>query len=206
MNENLKHWYDGWFYDFFIAPSQDRAFEIVKNYIEQDSTILDAGCGTGRFCYMVNDKCSRIDGIDASKKNIESAKEKYVPDFHHKINFYHTGIKSFLEEGKSKYDYALLSYVIHEIDESKRDEILNLLSQYASKIIIVDYLSPHPKTFTGLLNRIVEFLAGKTHNNNFKSYLEKGGIEGLSGRVNLKLETEFINNPPSTHIAVLSIR
>jgi SAM-dependent methyltransferase len=205
MNENLKHWYDGRFYDYFIAPSQDRAFEIVKNYIERDSTILDAGCGTGRFCYKVKNKCRRIDGIDASENNIESAKEKYVPEFHHNINFYHSGIKSFLEEGKSKYDYALLSYVIHEIDDTKRDDILNLLSQYAGKIIIVDYLFPHPKTFTGYLNRIVEFLAGKIHYNNFKSYLEKGGIKGLAGRVNLKLEKEFISNPPSSHIAILSI-
>ena len=204
MNENLKHWYDGWFYDYFIAPSQDKAFEIVKNLIDDGSTLLDAGCGTGRFCFQIKDKCSKIDGLDASLKNIDTANKNYDSNFHHKIKFYHNDIKSFLEESKNKYDYAILSYVIHEIDETKREDILKLLSLYADKIIIVDYLSPHPKTFTGIVNRIVEFIAGKVHYRNFKTYLKNDGIKGLAQQSNLQFIVDIKNNPPTSHIAILS--
>ena len=204
MNGNLKHWYDGWFYDNFIAPSQDKAFEIVKNLMDDDSSLLDAGCGTGRFCFQIIDKCSKIHGVDASIKNINTANKNYDSNFHHKIKFYHNDIKSFFEENKNKFDYAILSYVIHEIDEKNRVGILKILSLYADKIIIVDYLSPHPKTFTGISNRLVEFVAGKTHYKNFKIYLKKGGIKGLAQQSDFKFIIDIKNNPPTSHIAILS--
>ena len=37
MMENKDHWYDGWFYDNFIAPNQDRLFGQIKNLIEPNS-------------------------------------------------------------------------------------------------------------------------------------------------------------------------
>jgi 2-polyprenyl-3-methyl-5-hydroxy-6-metoxy-1,4-benzoquinol methylase len=202
MTEFLNHWYDGWFYDFFIAPNQDKAFEKIKNFISESSSVLDAGCGTGRFCYQLNEMCSKIDGVDASEKNILIAKKNYDEKLHSKINFYHSDIKSFLENGKNKYDYAILSYVIHEINEKKRENILKLLSLYAVKIIIVDYISPHPKSITGLINRVVEFFAGKIHNRNFKSYLRNDGIIGLSKKTGLEIIDEIKNNPKTSHIAV----
>ena len=63
MIENLKHWYDGWFYDNFLAPNQDNAYKIIKNFIDDDSTVLDAGCGTGRTSEKVDKNtfpCSSI--------------------------------------------------------------------------------------------------------------------------------------------------
>ncbi len=204
MSELLNHWYDGWFYDRFIAPNQDKAFEKIKNFITKGSSVLDAGCGTGRLCYQLNDRCNKIDGVDASEKNIIVAKKSFNEKLHSKINFYHCDIKNFLEVYKNKYDFAILSYVIHEINENKRENILRLLSLYADKIIIVDYLSPHPKSFIGLINRIVEFLAGKNHNRNFKSYLKNNGLLGLSKKAGLEIIDEIKNEPKTSHIAVFS--
>jgi 2-polyprenyl-3-methyl-5-hydroxy-6-metoxy-1,4-benzoquinol methylase len=203
MAEKLKHWYDGWFYDNIIAPNQDKAFEIVKGLISDGATVLDAGCGTGRLCFQLNDKCSKVDGVDASEKNIDTANKNYDEKFHGKIKFHNKDIKSFLEDGKNKYDYAVLSYVIHEIDEDKRIDVLKLLSTYAEKIAIVDYISPHPKSFTGCVNRIVEFLAGRTHNRNFKTYLKNKGLSGLTEQSGLRIMEEIKNEPKAAHIAVL---
>jgi len=44
MGENLKHRYDGRFYDKFIAPNQDEAFRIVRELIPAGSTVPNAGC------------------------------------------------------------------------------------------------------------------------------------------------------------------
>ncbi len=204
MNEILEHWYDGWFYDLFIAPNQDRAFEKVIKIIPENSYVLDAGCGTGRLCFQLNDICRKIDGVDASEKNIITAKRNIDGKTHGKINFYHSDIASFLGRNNNKYDFAILSYVIHEISEIKRENILKFLSLYAEKIIIIDYLSPHPKNFVGLINRTVEFFAGKEHNRNFKSYLKNGGLIGLSKKTGLGIIDEIINDPKTSHIAVFS--
>lgn len=204
MNEKLEHWYDGWFYDLFIAPNQDRAFEKVINIIPESSYVLDAGCGTGRLCFQLSDKCRKIDGVDASEKNILTAMKNIDGKIHGKINFYHSDIKSFLGRNNNIYDFAILSYVIHEISEIKRENILKILSLYAEKIIVIDYLSPHPKNFAGLINRAVEFLAGKEHNRNFKSYLRNGGLIGLSKITELEIIDEIKNDPKTSHIAVFS--
>ncbi|MBL1214902.1 MAG: class I SAM-dependent methyltransferase [Ignavibacteriae bacterium] len=64
MIKNKNHWYDGLFYDYLIAPNQDKSFQHIKNIIEPDSSLIDIGCGTGRLAFQIADKCSRFDGID----------------------------------------------------------------------------------------------------------------------------------------------
>ena len=203
MSDNLNHWYDGWFYDFFIAPNQDKAFDKIKTFIEKNASLIDIGCGTGRLCFQLEDTCNIIDGIDASFKNISIANKKNTKSDNSKVRFFHGDIKSFFIEKNLKYDYAVLSYVIHEIDESERIDILNLISNYSGKIIIIDYLAPHPKSFMGYINRVVEFLAGKKHYENFKTYIKNDGIKGLSEKADLRISSEIVNNPGTSHIAVL---
>jgi len=204
MTEKLKHWYDGRFYDYFIAPNQNRAFKKIKEIIPEGSSVLDVGCGTGRLCFQLHDKCRKIDGVDASERNINVANKNINKNLYQNIEFHNNDINSFLEESKNKYDYAILSYVIHEIDEIKRESILKLLTLYTEKIIIIDYIYPHPKTFTGIVNRIVEFFAGRIHYKNFKSYMKNNGIYGLAQQSELKFKNDIKNNPPTSHIAILS--
>ena len=71
--QNKNHWYDGWFYDKLIAPNQDRMFGEIKNLIEPNSSIIDVGCGTGRFSFTIADKVKKVIGIDLSSKNITTA-------------------------------------------------------------------------------------------------------------------------------------
>lgn len=85
------------------------------------------------------------------------------------ISVFHTGIEKYLSKNDMKYDYAVLSYIIHEIDEDKRNDILINLSSAADKIILVDYLYPRPGNGWSMLNEVVEFAAGYDHYSNFKS-------------------------------------
>lgn len=48
MPMNKEHWYDGWFYDRWIAPNQDSFFAYINTLLPPDSTVIDLGCGTGR--------------------------------------------------------------------------------------------------------------------------------------------------------------
>ncbi|HEY9165316.1 MAG TPA: class I SAM-dependent methyltransferase [Candidatus Kryptonia bacterium] len=203
MEENKSRWYDGLFYDLFIAPHQDKVFAQVKEILSKDSTLLDVGCGTGRLASQILDKCERIEIIDPSEKNISIAKRKFAEVPPDKLFIRHTDGLTFLRNGGVHYDFVVMSYVLHEIAEEERDVLLWGLSRVADKIIIVDYLVPEPRNYCAILNRLVEWAAGSIHYRNLKSFMKAGGILGLLEKVPLNVLSEVKNRPCSSHIAVL---
>jgi 2-polyprenyl-3-methyl-5-hydroxy-6-metoxy-1,4-benzoquinol methylase len=205
--KNKRHtggWYDGKFYDIFIAPNQDTAFAVVKSLIEPNSSVLDAGCGTGRLLFQLADKCARVAGVELSKKNFMIAQEKLNSSSYKNISVINSGIDEHLNASGEKYDYAVMSYVIHEIDEEQREQVLRSLAKGAKKIILVDYLYPRSFNFWSALNEAVEFAAGRRHYRNFRSYMQNNGIYGLAGKCGLKIEKGIKNKPQGSHIAVLT--
>src|SRR3989337_725211 len=204
MKENKDHWYDGWFYDKFIAPNQDRLFGQIKKLIEPDSKIIDAGCGTGRFSFAVSDKCKYVLGIDLSKRNINRAKQTLQKNPNDKISFQHKSLSDIIAEGKLHFDYAVMTYVIHEVNEEERVKLLLQLSQTADKVIIGDYLVPKQNGFWTALNEVVEFAAGSEHYRNYKSYVFNGGIQELANQADLKILTEIRDRPLTSHLVILS--
>ncbi|MFH1198360.1 MAG: class I SAM-dependent methyltransferase [bacterium] len=202
--QNKNHWYDGWFYDKLIAPNQDKSFSILKSFVEENSTLLDVGCGTGRLAFQIADKCKKVIAIDLSSKNIEVAKRNLAANPASNIEFLHADIDSLLTKNEMKFNYSVLSYVIHEVDEEDREGILTSLIKISDKIILIDYLVPRPKTIWNFINEIVEFLAGKNHYMNFKSYVRNNGIAGLAEQTGLRITKQIKNCPGTTHFVVLT--
>jgi SAM-dependent methyltransferase len=203
MTENKDHWYDGLFYDLFIAPHQDQVFAQVKEILAERSTLLDVGCGTGRLASQLLDKCDRIVIIDPSERNIDIARKKLAEVPAEKLLIKHADALEFILKTDSHFDFAIVSYVLHEIREEERDVLLWGLSGVADKIIIVEYLVPQPRNYCGLLNELVEYAAGTEHYRNFKSFVKGNGITGLLEKVPLRVVREVRNNPCSSHIVVL---
>lgn len=202
MNFNKSHWYDGWFYDTFIAPNQNQIFASIKKLIEPNSTVLDVGCGTGRFSFTAADKCRFILGIDLSLKNILRANANIRKKPNPKISFKHTTVEDLVKQ-ELHFDLAVLTYVIHELNETERVKLLLNISKLADNIIVGDY---HPKQTNKtwkLLNEIVEFLAGKEHYTNYKSYIKNGGIKTLVEKTNLKIICEMKDSPITSHLLFL---
>ena len=198
--ENKDHWYDGRFYDFFIAPNQDRIFAQVKSLVKNESSVLDVGCGTGRLAFQLANTCRKIDGIDLSKRNIDVAISKLSRYPAENIISHHSDIFRFLQESETRYDYAVLTYVLHEMGETERQAILEALSKVAHEIVLVDYLTPQPRDFTGIVNELVENVAGFEHYNNFNSFLAADGLTGLAKKLGLTVTSEMRNNPPASRL------
>jgi SAM-dependent methyltransferase len=203
MTENKNHWYDGWFYDKFIAPNQDRLFGEIKKIIEPNSNVIDVGCGTGRFPFSVADKVSKVVGIDLSKKNIAKANQILSRKPNSKISFHHANLSN-LNSQNLNYNYAVMTYVIHEVNEEDRINLLKELSQIADKIIIGDYLVPRPSGFWSALNEVVEFAAGGEHYRNYKNFVHNGGLKDLADKAELKIIKEIKNKPTTSHLVILS--
>jgi SAM-dependent methyltransferase len=204
MTQNKNHWYDGWLYDKIIAPNQNKLFGKIINLIDAQSNILDVGCGTGRLAFALVPKCKSVLGIDISVRNINRANlrlQKY-PD--NKISFQHSTVSELSRIGQTRYDYAVMTYVLHEVNEEERIPFLKEIAQVADKIIIGDYLVPKPKGFDGYLTEVIEFIAGAEHYRNYKSFMANGGSYHLADKAGLKIISETNNLPSTYHIVVMA--
>jgi SAM-dependent methyltransferase len=198
-----NHWYDGWIYDKFIAPNQDKMFSKILNLIEEGTNVVDVGCGTGRFSFLAVNKVDRIIGVDLSLKNIEIARKTLESKWNNKISFSHSGIED-IDTGENKlFDYAVMTYVIHEIQPEDGIELLKTISRKAKKIIIGDYLVPQPDGLVKVINELVEFFAGSEHYENYKKYTNNGGIEYLAEVAGLKIDYDEKNLKQGSRIIIL---
>ena len=202
MNDK-KHWYDGIIYDKFIAPNQDKLFGEIKKIIEPNSNVLDVGCGTGRLALHNANHFKSITGIDLSSKNIQTAKSNLAKTNIKNVKFVHGTAVELRQMLKEKFDYAVITYVIHEMPPEDRIKTLKEMKEVADKIIIGDYITPTPDTLWGKINVVVEFLAGRNHYNNFKLFVKSGGLSTLIKEANLKLIKEIKNKPQTAHLVVV---
>jgi len=203
MTANKYHWYDGWFYDIVIAPNQDKLFVQIKNLIDPGSKVIDIGCGTGRLEFALAGKCQSVLGIDLSKRNIDKAQLTLSMQPNKKISFQHANVNEIDNYQQVHFDFAILTYVIHEVNEEERIDLLTGIARVSDKIIVGDYLVPRPDNFGSYISESIEFIAGREHYRNFKSYISDGGIYPLADKAGLKVINEITNHPLSNHIVVL---
>ncbi len=204
MTENKNHWYDGWFYDRIIAPNQDQLFAQIKELIEPQSTVVDIGCGTGRLAFALGDHVESVLGIDLSKRNIGRAHKLLQRKPNDKISFLHINVTEAKNGGDKPFDYAILTYVIHEVNKEERIKLLNDISLVAERIIIGDYLFPRPTGLSGFISETIEYLAGKEHYQNYRTYMADGGIHHLARESGLQIITEVNSRRSVDQLVVLA--
>lgn len=204
MTPNKNHWYDGWLYDRLIAPHQDPLFERIKKEIGPQKKVLDIGCGTGRLAFTLGDNCKSVLGLDLSKRNIERAQTKLAQISNKAISFRHERVEDLPDEGNFHFDYAVFTYVIHEVDEAERVGLLRNAAQISDQIIIGDYLVPRPHGMGSLFTWLIELIAGSDHFKNFRNFVKIGGIPYLAERAGLEISHVLIENPGNFQVWVLT--
>ncbi len=119
-----------------------------------------------------------------------------------KISFLNTDVNQIIKN-KMHFDYALLTYVIHEVNLEERKKLIEEIFNIADTIIIGDYLVPQQKGIWKYLNEIVEFLARKDHYKNYLSFKEHGGIMGLINNENYVVVNKTENEPVTSQIVII---
>ena len=204
LKDNKDHWYDGWIYDELVAPRLDGLYGRILEIIEPGARVIDIGCGTGRFAFLAADKCGSVVGLDLSKRNIDRANLILTRNLNAKVTFLHKNGRDTLAEAGTHYDYAVLTFILHEVDEIERAGLLRAAAGAANKVIVGDYLVPKPGGVWGALATAVEFVAGREHYRNYLSFVRNGGIRGLADQGGLKIVSEIKNTLPIIQLMLLS--
>lgn len=183
---NKRHWYDGFIYDKILAPNQKGSFVRISELVNTGSDVLDIGCGTGRLAFALSEKCRSVTGIDLSDKNIFTAeKNRRIKEFDN-ISFNHTSLSGFIHNHNRHFDFAVLSYILHEVSKEERVKILLDASLVSDKIIVSDH-SPDTVPFARIVREIMEFFAGRSHYSCYRSYIDNNGISSLTDKAGLKI-------------------
>jgi len=204
LKDNKDHWYDGWIYDVLAAPRLDGLFGRMLDIIEPGASVIDIGCGTGRFAFLAADKCGSVAGVDLSRRNIDRANLVLSRNLNGKVSFLHKNGADALAEAGAHYDYAALTFILHEMAEAERAGLLRAAAGAADKVLVGDYLVPKPGGAWGAFATAVESAAGREHYRNYRSFVRNGGIRGLAGQAGLKIVGEIRNVHPLMQLAVLS--
>ena len=188
-----KHWYDGWIYAKVIDTNQIPFRNKILDFLDKEKNILDVGCGTGGFTLEIAKKCKNVLGIDVSGKQIQHAKTRLSKSNLTNIEFKHVHAANLSNEINLKFDIAIFTFMLHEIDQKDRLTILNEISKLAETIIILEYNIPHPYNFYGIGSRVIEFLAGWNHFSNFLDFNKRGGINKILKEFGFHISEEKIN-------------
>lgn len=70
------------FYDnFYVKKNYAGEVEFIRQFVDNDASILDAGCGTGNHAKILQDLGYKISGFDISPDMVNIAREKVNGDF-----------------------------------------------------------------------------------------------------------------------------
>ncbi len=189
---NKKHWYDGLFYSLVIDKGGVELRNKISNFIRKDSNVIDVACGTGELVFKLAGKCNQVVGVELSSKMFKFAKSK---NDYSNIKFYHMSAANLSNKfKKQEFDYAVISFALHEMSVEDRIKVLKQMKKVANELIIADFTAPLPKKFQSNIIRLVEFLAGKEHYTNHKSFMKQEGVKGLLKKLDLKVKKEILGN------------
>lgn len=76
--DKIAHYFDSFLIQFFYNKAHNQNIRFLKEYIGDNSQILDIGCGTGNFLNKLKkiNKNMKLSGIDESEEMIKIAQNK----------------------------------------------------------------------------------------------------------------------------------
>ena len=195
MSDKLhkKHWYDGWIYAKLIDTQPIPFRYKILNFVNSDNTVLDIGCGTGAFTTEIAKKCKYVTGIDISNKQIMQANNRLKNSNLANLKFVHINALNISKEFDTEFDFAIFTFMLHEINHDDRIALLKEISKVVKEIIVLEFNIPQPKNIWGLINRTIEFIAGKNHFSNFLDFKRRGGINNILNEAGFQITEEKIN-------------
>lgn len=115
--------------DEFHNQSKALSEEYLQRWISPQDTVIDIGCGLGRWCEIAAKYASSVVGIDYSEELIAAARRQTSAA---NIEYINGDVTRNLD-GRH-FDLALMTHVIEHIDDA--DKILKELKAVAKRLIV----------------------------------------------------------------------
>lgn len=103
-------------------------YSIIQNLIEENSTILDLGCGDGTLMELLKNKNIKVQGIEINQDNVIKCLEKGLSVIQGDID---KGLKEYLDK---TYDYVILNSTLQSTQ--KPDYVIREMLRVGKKIIV----------------------------------------------------------------------
>lgn len=121
------------FGDSFQSEARALTDDLLERWVPPGGSVIDIGCGSGRWCRTAARYGNRVLGIDQSEINIRAAKrvstetniEYIAGDFMEACN---------QNRFEQRFDLAILLHVVEHVEDV--DQLLKLISQISSTLII----------------------------------------------------------------------
>ena len=165
----------------FVHTIRNKIVDVIKCY--KYNSILDVCCGTGDQMKLLKRNGINSEGIDISHDMLNVAQTGKI-----KVKCrYENAANTSYDDGQ--FELVMTSFALHEKDNVTAKQIIKEMIRISNKdLLIVDYeLSKKTSLISKWLIYSIEWIAGKEHYRNFKSYINLGGLDGLLH--NIKFDT-----------------
>ena len=196
--ERARDWADvmeGW--NGWGVPVYRHVLERIP--VGRESSVLDVGCGAGRFCRIVADRGARVSGLDATSALIEIARERN-PDGDFRV-----GDMEALPWDAGTFDlvtgfnsFFIAADMVRALSEARR------VARAGASVAMSVFGRPEQCQSTAMFKAIGGLLPAKPGNEDGKSgpaLHEEGALEALAGQAGLQPQeagyVEFVESYPN---------
>ena len=118
-------------FQYFFGAIELKSNQVISNY-NNEKKILEIGCGTG-FLSEVFQTDIKYTGLDLNLARIKIAKKKY-PE--------HKFFATYKDLDNNKYDFIILSAIIHHLSDNDFRKLIKLISNYSTKDTGIHIMEP----------------------------------------------------------------
>jgi SAM-dependent methyltransferase len=179
-------------YQVFIDPLLLPLQKSVLMHVEPSHRVIDVACGPGALAMAIAQKARHVTGIDLSDENIAAAKRLARRRGIENVFFEVRDASNLSYYADKEFDIAITSMAVHQFNAHLAVKILTEMKRIARKVIIADYNHHMPRGWGRSLALAIERMAGGDHYNNFRTYMQLGGIHYFSRHSGITLNTEVI--------------
>lgn len=192
-------------YEKLIEPLLDKVRGIISDFIEQNSTVVDIGCGTGALAFrLAQDRSCTVHGVDLASGKIARAKYRQANANFPKVQFTEADARHLDGILDEQFDNATISLFLHSIPPNVRLQVIQEAMRVAKRIVIADYVvTKQAKSFSGLAIKGIEKFAGGEHSQSFEEFRASGGLEPLLREAGLVIVRERVHPSETVRVVVV---
>lgn len=169
--------------------------------VKKDSSILDLGCGIGRWAETLIPLSGDYTGVDFSSGMIKSAEERCSELINENTEFICSSVQDYIEtlDSQRKFDVIIISYVCMYINDSEIEKLIDKLIQHAKKECSVYFIDTVALEKRLTLNEIYSQALKSNYSaiyrtidelNSLYSHLKEEGFQEISNGFMPKLNNE----------------